>query len=213
MKMQSRFCSLWAMSAMLLLACGVKADEKADEKKEDKNSLFNGQDLKAWKGNKDLWTVADGEIVGKSPGIDRNEFLVHPRTVRDFRLSLEVKLVPNSANSGIQFRSEPLSDGAVKGYQADIGEGWWGKLYHEHGRAQLWDKPADQHVKVGEWNEYVIEAEGHHIRTYLNGNLCVDLEDPEGELAGKIALQIHSGGPMEVRFRKLKFEDLAKPGR
>jgi hypothetical protein len=97
----------------------------------------------------------------------------------------------------------------LRGYQADIGEGWWGKLYHEHGRALLWDKPGDAHVKKGEWNRYVIEAKGHHIRTYLNDQLCVDLEDPEGELEGVIALQVHSGGAMEVRFRDLKLEQLS----
>ena len=55
----------------------------------------------------------------------------------DFRLIFEVKLTPNKENSGIQFRSEVLPNGHVKGYQADIGAGWWGKLYEEEGRALL----------------------------------------------------------------------------
>ncbi|GIW92807.1 MAG: hypothetical protein KatS3mg110_0848 [Pirellulaceae bacterium] len=170
--------------------------------------LFDGKQLEPWQGNRDLWSVQDGEIVGKSPGIDRNEFLVHPRKVRNFRLTLEVKLVPNSANSGVQFRSQRRDDGGMYGYQADIGAGWWGKLYHEHGRGQLWDKPGDQYVKVGDWNLYEIRAVGHHIQTFLNGHKCVDLEDPQGELEGYIGLQIHSGGPMEVRFRNIRLEEL-----
>ena len=51
-----------------------------------------------------------------------------------------------------------------------------------------------------------IEARGHHIRTWLNGKLCVDLDDPEGALRGIVALQLHSGEPMEVHFRDLKLE-------
>ncbi|MEC8718872.1 MAG: family 16 glycoside hydrolase, partial [Verrucomicrobiota bacterium] len=92
------------------------------------------------------------------------------------------------------------------GYQADAGAGWWGKLYEELGRALLWEAPGDQHVKKGEWNLYEILAVGHHVRTAINGHPCVDLQDPEGALQGLVAFQLHSGGPMEVRFRRLNLE-------
>jgi putative membrane-bound dehydrogenase-like protein len=173
-------------------------------------SFFNGKDLTGWRGDPELWSVENGEIVGKSPGIKKNSFLMSELTVEDFHLTLEVKLTPNTENSGIQFRSRPIEDGQMHGYQADIGAGWWGKLYHEHGRQILWDKPADQHVKVGDWNKYEVVAVGSRVRTFLNGQLCVDLDDPQGERRGIIAVQIHSGGPMEIRFRNLKLELLNK---
>jgi hypothetical protein len=135
----------------------------------------------------------------------------------DFKLSLEVKLTPNKENSGIQFRSEVLpppsppsqggaGGGDVKGYQADIGAGWWGKLYEEHGRELLWSKSGEAHVKTDEWNRYEIEAKGSKIRTWINGQLCVDLDDPKGARRGIFALQLHSGGPMEIRFRNVRLE-------
>lgn len=170
--------------------------------------IFNGKDLTGWVGNPALWSVENGEIVGKTEGLRRNEFLRSELVAGDFRLTLEVKLTPNAENSGIQFRSDPLPDGEVKGYQADIGAGWWGKLYEEHGRGLLWDTPGDPHVKPGEWNTYEIIAEGSTIRTFLNGKPCVDLDDPEGVRRGIFALQLHSGGPMEVRFRNLVLEPL-----
>jgi putative heme-binding domain-containing protein len=174
---------------------------------ENLNAFFNGRDLTGWDGNFSYWTVENREIVGRSPGIKRNEFLVSPLLVRDFRLIVQVKLTPNKANSGIQFRSEQMPNGDVKGYQADIGAGWWGKLYEEHGRALLWDKPGDAHVKQGEWNTYEILAVGSRIRTALNGNLCVDLDDPKGAREGIIAFQLHAGaGVMEVRFKDFQIE-------
>ncbi len=173
---------------------------------ENAPGLFNGKDLKGWHGNSQLWSVQNGEIVGQSPGISRNEFLVSDYLVRDFKLTVEVMLVDNKGNSGIQFRSQGAGDGDVKGYQADIGAGWWGKLYEEHGRGLLWKKGAGSALKSGEWNLYEIEAVGSHVRTWLNGELSVDLDDPDGAKEGIIALQIHSGGPMEVRFRNLKLE-------
>jgi hypothetical protein len=117
-----------------------------------------------------------------------------------------VKLVPNGANSGIQFRSEPLAEGEMRGPQADIGAGWWGKLYEENGRGLLWDKSGESYVKPNEWNTYEVIATGSRIRTFINGKPCVDLDDPVASRSGIIALQIHSGGATEVRFRDLKLE-------
>ena len=149
---------------------------------------------------------ADAVSVGKSPGIKRNEFLKSHLAAENFTLTLKVKLVPNSANSGVQFRSDPLPDGEMKGLQADIGEGWWGKLYDESGRGLLWDKSGEKHVKVGDWNEYKIVADGPKIKTWINGQLCVDFTDPKGSRRGIFALQIHSGPAMEVRFKDLRLE-------
>jgi putative membrane-bound dehydrogenase-like protein len=169
-------------------------------------SLFNGRDLTGWEGHPDLWSVENGELVGKSPGLSRNEFLVNHLVCGDFRLSVQVKLTPNAGNSGIQFRSEALAGGEVKGYQADIGVGWWGKLYEEHGRALLWNKSGEAHVKPDDWNDYRIEAIGSKIRTWINGHPCVDLDDPDGSKRGILALQLHSGGTFEVRYRDFKLQ-------
>lgn len=169
--------------------------------------FFNGEDLTNWEGNPDLWSVENGEIVGRSEtGLPRNEFLISQMVLGDFRLICEVRLQPNSENSGIQFRSKELPEGEVKGYQADMGQGWWGKLYEEHGRAILWDQSIEPHVRKDDWNTYEILAVGHHIQTAINGHRSVDLKDPEGALEGVTAFQLHSGGPLEVRFRKLQLE-------
>jgi hypothetical protein len=121
--------------------------------------LFNGRDLTGWQGDSKLWSVENGEIVGRSPGLTHNTFLVSDMTAENFRLSLEVKLVNNEGNSGVQFRTQPLNGfEEMKGYQADVGADWWGKLYEENGRALLWEKPGDSLVKKGEWNRYEIEA-------------------------------------------------------
>jgi putative membrane-bound dehydrogenase-like protein len=168
--------------------------------------FFNGKDLTGWDGDASLWKVENGEIVGRSPGIKRNEFLRSQMTAGDFRLTLKVKLVPNEGNSGIQFRSLALSGGEVKGPQADIGAGWWGKLYDENGRGVLWDKSREAFVKPNDWNDYEVVAIGSRIRTFINGKPCVDFEDPAGPPRGLFAFQIHSGPPMEVRVKDLRLE-------
>ena len=128
--------------------------------------------------------------------------------VENFKLSLKVKLTPNKENSGIQFRSVPLPDGEMRGPQADIGAGWWGKLYEESGRGILAKAGGEQFVKADGWNDYVVEAVGARVRIWINGSLCTDYEDDKLARRGIIGLQLHSGGPLEVRFKDVKLEVL-----
>ena len=173
---------------------------------ENIKGLFNGRDLLGWDGDPKLWKVENGEIVGKTAGLAHNAFLRSDLALADFRLTVSVKLVANEGNSGIQFRSDPLPGGEVKGYQADVGVGWWGKVYEENGRGLLWKDSGEVFVKPGEWNTYEIECTGSKIRTSINGKPCAVLDDPAGAKRGIIAFQLHSGGPTEVRFKDLKVE-------
>ncbi|MBI3417022.1 MAG: DUF1080 domain-containing protein [Verrucomicrobia bacterium] len=169
--------------------------------------FFNGKDLSGWDGAEELWKVENGEIVGRTAtGLDHNEFLKSQMVLGDFRLVVKMKLTPNKENSGIQFRSEKHGETEMKGYQADAGAGWWGKLYEENGRAILWDKPGEQYVNRDDWNTYEILAVGSKVRTAINSHLCVDFDDPNGARQGIIGLQMHAGGPLEVRFKELQVE-------
>ena len=177
--------------------------------------FFNGQDLTGWIGKTaagELWSVEKGatppetQIVGKTTGLDHNEFLVSQLSLTDFRFKCQVLLKDNQGNSGVQLRSQPLANGEVKGYQADIGAGWWGKVYEEQGRGLIENNDAEKHAKPNEWNTYEIIAVGSRVRTYLNGHLCVDRDDPAGARSGVLAVQLHSGGATEVRFRHLELE-------
>ncbi len=169
--------------------------------------FFNGKDLANWDGNPEVWRVEQGEIVGESKtGLKHNEFLKSQFVLDNFRLVLQMKLTPNNANSGIQFRSEPFEAYEMKGCQADAGAGWWGKLYEENGRALLSTQPGDAFVKTNDWNTYEIVAVGSKIRTAINGQLCTDLDDPLVARRGITGLQVHSGGPTEVRFKNLRLE-------
>jgi hypothetical protein len=74
----------------------------------------------------------------------------------------------------------------------------------------LWSEPGEDKVVPDGWNRYEIYADGNNIRTLINGKECVRLEDKPGAKRGIFALQLHSGGPTEVRFKDLKLEVLAK---
>ena len=109
-----------------------------------------------------MGTKGDQKIQG-------NQFLWYDKKVSDFKLTLKVKQVPFAANAGIQFRSQREPNGHAVGYQADIGKGWWGSLYHEHGRRILAKNKdtAGKNLKPEKWNKYVAERDEIDIRLGL----------------------------------------------
>jgi Domain of Unknown Function (DUF1080) len=174
--------------------------------------LFNGKDLSGWVTPEDkaLFTVEDGEIVGRTQGdLKKNEFLATEKTYGDFVLKAKVKI--RNGNSGIQFRSKRTSEGVVSGPQADVAEGYWGLLYEEKGRGKLDQYPEDKAkelVKNDDWNEFVITAKGDHITIDLNGTRVIDRTDSKFDKEGIIALQVHVGPAMEVRYKDIAVQDL-----
>ena len=201
--------------ALVILLVGPGAKTVTAEDEPGFVPLFNGKDLAGWEGDLKLWKVQDGAIVGDSPGIPHNQFLSTQETFSDFELRLEFRLKEGAGNSGVQFRSRRIPDSTeVSGYQADLGEKYWGCLYDESRRNRiLVQAPAELETKLkpADWNEYVIRAEGDHIRLSLNGFVTADYKEPEATIprSGIIALQVHSGPPLRVDFRKIRIRKLS----
>ncbi len=205
--------------AKWLVCCAIVALAAlafAAEAEEGFTPIFNGKDLTGWEGDAKLWLVEDGVLIGRSAGIKYNDFLATTKSYGDVVLRLQVKLVENKGNSGVQFRSKrvPPPSHEVSGYQADIAPGWWGKLYDEARRNKVLAGPTDEvlkkALKPGDWNDYEIEAVGGKVKLSLNGVVTVDYTEADEKIArdGIIAVQIHSGGPMEVQFRNLRIKEV-----
>ncbi len=198
---------LAALSAATLLPAASGA-EKGFE------SLFNGTDLTGWEGDPFLWKVEDGMLVGRSPGISYNDFLTTTKEYADFVLRFEIHLLDNFGNSGVQIRSR-RAPGSMEmiGYQADIGPTWWGNLYDESRRKVTLAQPSESTVrralKPNSWNDYEVSAIGKRIVLKLNGIVTVDYteEDETLEQTGLIGLQVHSGPPLEARFRNIRIQE------
>jgi len=178
--------------------------------------LTNGKDLTGWEGDSRLWSIRDGMLVGRSQGLDHNEFLATTRSYGDFILSLDFRLVDGKGNSGIQFRSVRVPPHEMSGYQADIGEGYWGALYDESRRNKVLAAASEnalKAVKKSDWNHYTVRAIGDRITVGLNGAGSVNYRETEPGIArsGLLAAQIHAGGPSEVQFKDLMIQPLPTP--
>ena len=179
-------------------------------------TLFNGKDLSGWEGDASLWRVRDGMLVGVSPGIKHNEFLASERALGDFVLKLTFRLVGGKGNSGVMFRSKRVEGREMSGYQADVGENYWGCLYDESRRNKvLAPAAADALARLNKtgWNQYVIRAEGEHITLMLNERRSVDYKEADASIAkeGRAAVQIHAGEAMEVQFKDILVQPQPSP--
>jgi predicted esterase len=179
--------------------------------------LFDGQTLDGWEGDKSLWTAKDGKIVGTSTGLNHNDFLATKAEYGDFILQLSFRLRgDDSSNSGVQFRSVRVPGTEMRGYQADIGQGYWGCLYDESRRNKVL-APASERalaaIHKNAWNHYSIRCMGGQITLTLNGVNSVTYNEPDAaiERIGKIALQIHAGKPMTIEFKDILIQPLPSP--
>jgi Domain of Unknown Function (DUF1080) len=183
-------------------------------------ALFDGRTLQGWEGDtKKMWRVDEGAIVGGSlvDTVLQNDFLCTTREYGNFVLRLKFKLIGSGfVNGGVQFRSQRLKDPAHEmiGYQADIGEKYWGSLYDESRRNKILAGPdasvMQQLVKRDDWNDYEIRAEGRRIRLVLNGRQTVDYTETDESIpqSGLIGLQIHGGGKAQVYYKDITIQEL-----
>jgi hypothetical protein len=179
--------------------------------------LFDGHSFAGWKGNRSVFRIEDAAVVGGNlnQALPHNEFLRSEQEFENFELRLQFKLVGQQANAGVQIRTAEIPDHhEVIGYQADMGDGWWGCLYDESRRNRvLAGPPAEERdtlVRPGQWNDYRIVCQGARIQLWINGRPTVDYEeaDPEISRRGIIALQIHSGPPAEASYRQIRIKVL-----
>ncbi len=203
----------WTMAWALCLL----VDTQAISAEEGFEPLFDGRTLDGWEGNTQVFRVEDGAIVGGSltERVARNEFLCTTRDFADFELRLQFKLLGKGANAGVQIRSRRIPNHhEVKGYQADLGDGWWGSLYDESRRNKILAKAdlakvADV-LRRDDWNDYTIRCQGRRIQLWINGLQTIDYTEPdEGiEQTGLIGVQIHGGPPSEARYKDIRIKKL-----
>ncbi|MBQ6953735.1 MAG: DUF1080 domain-containing protein [Bacteroidales bacterium] len=171
--------------------------------------LFNGKDLTGWTlYGKDKWYVENGELVCESADVpDQYGYLATDEYYDDFDLTVEFKQEANG-NSGVFFRSTVTPPDHVNGWQVEVapkGNDTAG-IYESYGRGWLIQIPEEKEdiLKEGQWNTLRILAQGARIQTWLNGEPMVDITDEKVGLGhGRIALQIHDGGGIKVRWRNL----------
>ncbi|MBX9677901.1 MAG: DUF1080 domain-containing protein [Gemmataceae bacterium] len=203
----------------LLISLAIVHPGFAQEKEERFMPIFDGKSFEGWSGNPKWFRIEEGAIVGgtlKAP-IPNNEFLTYRSELSDFELRLKFKVLGKGVNAGIQVRSKRIpKHHEMIGYQADLGDNYWGALYDESRRNKVLKSPNQAELakvlKREDWNDYVIRCEGKRIQLWINGMQTVDYTEPDAKIeqTGLIGLQIHGGGPSEAWYKDIRLKNLAE---
>lgn len=175
-------------------------------------SLFNGDNLDGWTiYGTEKWYVEDGLLVCESGPDAQYGYLATDKHYKDFELTLEFKQEADG-NSGVFIRST-VEGTKVSGWQVEVAPPGHdtGGVYESYGRGWLIipDPEKDKVLKEGDWNTMKIRMEGATITSWLNGTQMITLTDEKiGAGEGSVALQIHDGGGIKVKWRNLMITEL-----
>ena len=203
------------LAALLFISIGLFA-QKPKLPGEDWVALFNGKDLTGWVNvGKEKWEI-EGDTIRGLAIIKAYGYLKTEKTYKDFQLALKFKC-EGGGNSGVFFHVDfkPGTPDVSQGLQFEIDCGMMkhtGGIYGD-GRAWIvWPAPENESVvRRGEWNEYLVTVQGNRYTSRLNGVPMVDFTDPNPKsFDGAIALQLHSGGQGDMKFKDIWIRDLTK---
>jgi hypothetical protein len=184
----------------LMIACGILVLMTSFSLTGYKK-IFNGKDLTGW-------TIHGTEkwYVDKQYG-----YLSTDKNYDNFILDLDFKLEANG-NSGVFIRSA-IDGTKISGWQVEVAPPMHstGGIYESYGRGWL-VKPTEEGekaLKATDWNHMRIKADGDVVTSWLNGKQMVSLKDEKiGQGKGFIALQIHDGGGIKVRWKNIRIKEL-----
>ena len=207
----------WALFVIIFLFIALSGFGQSNKIPDGFAPLFNGKDFTGWEGPLDSFRIESGAIVGGQleNRIPHNQFLATKKSYNDFILRAKFKLVGKNPNAGIQIRSQRIPNHhEMIGYQADLGQKYWGSLYDESRRRKMIATANLNDVmkvlKPNDWNEYKIKAVGRRVQLWINGQMTVDYVEADKSLQqfGLIALQIHSGPPSEAWYKDLWIKEI-----
>ena len=172
--------------------------------------LFNGSDLAGWRVHgTEKWFIKQGELVCESGPDAQYGYLSTENEYGDFELRLSF-LEESNGNSGVFFHAQ-VEGTRVSGWQVEVAPPGLhtGGIYESYGRGWLIKPDPDKEsiLKADQWNDLRVRVKGRTVTTWLNGTRMVMLEDVKiGSVRGRIALQIHDGGGVRVRWKDLRIK-------
>lgn len=173
-------------------------------------ALFNGKDLTGWVVHgTEKWYVDNGELVCESGPDKQYGYLATEKQYKDFDLTVDF-LQEANGNSGVFIRSS-LEGTKISGWQAEVAPPGsnTGGIYESYGRGWLIKPDPQAAFDPKEWNTLRVKVVGDEVTTWVNGEQMIYLKDEKiGAANGQIALQIHDGGGVKVRWRNLFLKSL-----
>jgi len=188
-------------------------------------SLFNGNDLDHWIGNKKDYLVENNTLVVR-PEQGGHGNLYTAEEYSDFNFRFEFKLTPG-ANNGLGIHAPLEGDAAYVAKELQILDNTASiyanlKPYQYHGSVYGVITAKRGYLNpVGEWNSEEVIIQGDHIKIILNGTVILDGNIKEATKNGTLDKKDHPGlkrskghiaflgHGSELEFRNIRIKDLS----
>ena len=160
-------------------------------------SLFNGENLDGWVGNKTSYRAENGMIVIDPQGTGGGNLFTE-KEYGDFTLRFEFQLTPG-ANNGLGIHAPLEGDAAYVGKELQILDNTAEKFaelqeYQYHGSVYGVIPAKRGFLKpVGEWNSQEVIVNHPHIKIILNGETILDGDYLEASKNGTADHKDHPG--------------------
>ncbi len=203
-------------------SCSVFAQKAPKEK--GFVSLFNGENLEGWIGNKSSYRAENGMIVIDPKG-EGGGNLYTEKEYGDFNLRLEFQLTPG-ANNGLGIHTPLEGDAAYVGKELQILDNTASKydkleVYQFHGSVYGVIPAEKGFLKpVGEWNQQEVIVKHPKIKIILNGTVILEGDYLEASKNGTLDHKDHPGLQRSqghigflghgdvVRFKNIRIKEL-----
>ena len=187
-------------------------------------SLFDGQSLNGWVGNKSSYLVKEGMIVIE-PKVGGGGNLYTEKEYGNFVLRFEFQLTPG-ANNGLGIHAPLEGDAAYVGKEFQIldneAEKYAGLQTYQYHGSLYGVMPAKRGFlrPTGEWNQQEVRINHPFVTVILNGEIILEGNYLEASQSGTLDKKEHPGlarsrghigflghGDL-VRFRNIKIKEL-----
>lgn len=187
-------------------------------------SLFDGQTLTGWIGNKSSYLVKDGMMVIEPKGGGGGN-LYTEKEYENFVLRFEFQLTPG-ANNGLGIHAPLEGDAAYVGKEFQIldneSEKYAGLQAYQYHGSLYGVMPAKRGFlrPIGEWNQQEVRINHPFVTVILNGEVILEGNYLEASQSGTLDKKEHPGlvrsrghigflghGDL-VRFRNIKIKEL-----
>jgi hypothetical protein len=187
-------------------------------------SLFNGEHLEGWIGNKSSYRAENGMIVIDPKG-EGGGNLYTEKQYGDFNLRFEFQLTPG-ANNGLGIHTPLEGDAAYVGKELQILDNTASKydkleVYQFHGSVYGVIAAEKGFLKpVGEWNQQEVIVKHPKIKIILNGTVILEGDYLEASKNGTLDHKDHPGLQRSqghigflghgdvVRFKNIRIKEL-----
>lgn len=224
--MHKKFFFILGMSLVASFGLIAQENSSVSEKEESEGfiSLFDGNNLDQWVGNKTDYIIID-KVLAVRPKQGGHGNLYTAEEYSDFNFRFEFKLTPG-ANNGLGIHTPLKGDAAYDGKELQILDntaGIYAKLkpYQYHGSVYGIIAAKRGYLKpVGEWNSQEVIVKGDVIKVILNGTIIVDGNMKESSKNGTADHKDHPGlkrsnGHIaflghgdELEFRNIRIKEL-----